>query len=158
MRQTMEAIALLLVLTLWGITSYALVGRHPLPAHIPTHFDGSGQPDAWGTPLMLWLLPIMATVIYLLMTMVALFPSSFHFPLRTTAATRPQIEAVALNMIASLKAEVAFLFFWIQFQTIRFARTGHAALPSWFLPGVLVVVFGTIVWHIAAMRRVGRSN
>jgi uncharacterized membrane protein len=158
MRQTLEAVALILLLTVWGVTSYALLGRDPLPPQIPTHFDLAGKPDAWGMSTMLWVLPIVATVIYLLMTVVALFPSSFNFPMRTSAATRPQLEGIALNMIASLKAEVVLLFTWIQVQTIRFAHTGHAKLPQWILPVALVVVFGTIAWHIAAMRRAGRVN
>ena len=157
MRQTLEAVALLLLLCVWGVTAYALLGQHPLLARIPTHFDVSGRPDGWGTTAMLWLLPIVATVIYLLMTLIALYPSAFNFPLRTTPATRPRLEAIALDMVVCLKAEVVLLFAWIQFQTIRFARTGHASLWRGFLPAVLVVVFGTIAWHVRAMWRVGRS-
>lgn len=102
---------------------------------------------------MLWLVPVMTTAIYLLMTWVARFPAAFNFPIRVQAAARPRLEAIALNMIAWLKLEVVALFAWIQHQTIAFARQGYGTLPSLFLPVVMTVVFGTIALHILAMRR-----
>ncbi len=153
MRKIAEAVALFLVVFIVAATAWAVLGPHPLPDRIPTHFDAAGNPDGWGRPGMLWLVPVMATAIYLLMTWVARFPSAFNFPTRLSAASRPRLEAIALNMIACLKLEVVALFAWIQRQTIAFARQGHGTLPSLFLPLVLIVVFGTIAWHIVAMRR-----
>jgi uncharacterized membrane protein len=153
MRKIAEAVALLLVVFIVAATAWAVLGPHPLPDRIPTHFDAAGNPDGWGRPGMLWLVPVMATAIYLLMTWVARFPSAFNFPIRLPAAARPRLEAIALNMIAWLKLEVVALFGWIQRQTIAFARQGHGTLSPVFLPLVLIVVFGTIVWHIAVMRR-----
>ena len=153
MRKIAEAMALLLVVFIMAATAWAVMGPHPLPDRIPTHFDAAGNPDGWGRPGMLWLVPLMATAIYLLMTWVARFPSAFNFPTRLPASARPRLEAIALSMIAWLNLEVVALFAWIQYQTIAFARQGYGTLPSLFLPLVLIVVFGTIAWHIVAMRR-----
>ena len=158
MRRIAESVAVLLVVVTVATTAWAVFGPHPLPARIPTHFDADGNADGWGTPAMLWLLPIVSAAVYLLMTWVARFPAAFNFPMRTTAAARPRLEAIALNMISWLKLEVTALFAWIQHQTIGLARQGHGALSPVFLPVVLMVVFGTIAWHIAAMRRAGRSS
>lgn len=158
MRKTLEVIALLVLVFPWAITAWAVFGPNPLPARIPTHFNAAGQPDGWGVPAMLWLLPVIATVIYLLMTLVARYPAAFHFPVRTGPAARRQLETIALEMLSWLKTEVVCLFAWIQFQTIRFARSGQGVLSSLFLPAVLVVVFATISWHIRAMREVGRTS
>jgi len=156
MRKTLEIIAFLLLLINWAVTAIALLGPNPVPAKIPTHFNSAGQPDGWGTPAMLWMMPVMATGVYLLMSLVARYPSSFHFPGRVHPSARRGLEAVALRMISWLKAEVVFLFAWIQYQTIGFARGGRGTLSPLFLPVVLVVVFGTMVWHITAMRRLAR--
>ena len=155
MRKALETIAALLLLFTWAITAYAVFGPNPLPARIPTHFNASGQPDGWGVPAMLWLMPVVAIVIYVLMTLVARYPGAFHFPLRTTAMGRRQLEAIALAMLSWLKAEVVCLFAWVQYQTIQLARRGEGALSPFFLPAVLVAVFATILWHISAMRRAG---
>jgi uncharacterized membrane protein len=155
MRKSLGVIALLMLLLLWGVTVYAILGPHSLPERIPTHFNAAGQPDGWGTPAMLWPLPVVATVIYLLMGLVAGHPAAFNFPMRVAPGSRLQLEAIALSMISWLRAEVVCLFAWIQYQTIQLARRGAGELPALFLPVVLVVVFGTITWHIAAMRRAG---
>ncbi|HET6208087.1 MAG TPA: DUF1648 domain-containing protein [Terracidiphilus sp.] len=154
MRKIAEALALLLVVFIVATTAWAVWGPHPLPDRIATHFDAAGNPNGWGRPGMLWLMPVMATAIYLLMTWVARFPSAFNFPIGLPAAARPRLEAIALIMIAWLKLEVVALFAWIQCQTIAFARQGHGTLPALFLPMVLLVVFGTIAWPMVAMRRV----
>jgi len=156
MRKSLEAAALVLLCLTWGRTANALFGSDSLPAQIPIHFDLAGRPDRWGTPQMLWLIPLMAAVIYSLMTLVARYPSAFNFPMRIKPATRPRLEAIALNLISWLKVEVLGLFFWIQFQAIQYARKGRGELSPAFLPLVLMAIFGTIGGHIIAMRRAGR--
>ena len=157
MRKTVEMVALCMVVFVWAVTANAVLGRNPLPAKIPTHFNAAGQPDGWGTPGMLWLVPVVGTVIYLLMTLAARYPAAFHFPMRTTVSARRKLEAIALSMISWLKVEVICLLAGIQYATIRFARNGEGTLSPVLMPLVLVAVFGTITWHIAAMRRVARA-
>jgi uncharacterized protein DUF1648 len=157
MRKSLEAAALVLLCLTWGWTANGIFGSDPLPAQIPVHFDLAGRPDRWGTPQMLWMIPLMTAVIYGLMTLVARYPSAFNFPLRIKPATRPRLEAIALNLLSWLKVEVLGLFFWIQFQAIQYSRKGRGELSPAFLPMVLLAIFGTIGWHIIAMRRVGRA-
>jgi hypothetical protein len=158
MRKALESAALLLLVFSWALTAWVVMGPDALPARIPTHFNATGQADGWGTPGMLWLMPAVAAVVYLLMTLVARYPSAFNFPMRTTPDVRRQLEATALGMLSWLKCEVVFLFAWIQYETIHLARRGQGTLPALFLPVVLAAVFGTIAWHIAAMRRAARAH
>jgi len=158
MRKALEIIALCLVVFVWAVTASAVLGPNRLPARIPTHFNAAGQADGWGTPGMLWLIPIVGSVIYLLMTLVARFPGAFQFPLRTLPAGGRQLEVLALSMIAWLKAEVVCLFAWIQYETINIVRQGQGRLSPLFVPLLLVAVFWTIGWHMAAMRRAARAR
>src|SRR6478735_1832289 len=109
MRKTVEMVALCMVVFGWAVTANAVLGRNPLPAKIPTHFNAAGQPDGWGTPGMLWLVPVVGTVIYLLMTLAARYPAAFHFPMRATVSARRKLEAIAISMISWLKVEVICL-------------------------------------------------
>jgi uncharacterized membrane protein len=69
MRKTLEAISMgALAVLIWS-TYRALTGPIRLPARIPTHFNLAGQPDSWGTPAMLLLLPALGVGLYLLMTL-----------------------------------------------------------------------------------------
>ena len=69
MRKTIEVLALLVLAYLSWITFWALNGADRLPDRVPTHFDISGRPNAWGSPGMLWILPAVGLGLYLLMTL-----------------------------------------------------------------------------------------
>jgi uncharacterized membrane protein len=158
MRRTLEIAAIVLLLALLSATAHAVWGPGRLPDRIPTHFNALGQPDGWGTPGMLWFMPILATILYLLMSLVARYPSAFHFPMRTLPSSRARLEQLALQMIAWLKVEVIGLFAWIQYETLQLARRGEGTISSLFLPAVLVLVFGTIAWHVLAMKRAASAT
>jgi len=53
MRKTMEVLGLILLGYLCWITYWALNGPNRLPDRIPTHFEISGLPNAWGSPRFL---------------------------------------------------------------------------------------------------------
>jgi uncharacterized membrane protein len=151
MRNTLELTAVLALIALIIFTWTSLQGSNPLPARVPTHFGASGQPDAWGRPSSLWMLPIVAVGLYLLITVVSFFPGSFNFPVRQTPANRPRLEKLALRMIAFLKAELVCLFLMLQLWIVQSVRSGHSGLPPWLVPLALVVIFGTIAAHIIAI-------
>lgn len=153
MKALLHILTLAALLAMWIGTIYAIAGPHPLPARISVHFDAAGNPNGWGTPAMLWLLPGLATLVYGLMTLVARFPAAFSFPVRVTPRNRPRLESLALGMIAWLRAETVCLFASIQYVTVQLARRGSGSLPPWFLPLTLGVIFATIIGHVRAMLR-----
>jgi hypothetical protein len=153
MRKTLEFVALLGLAAIAWTTLAALAGPHRFGPRIPTRFNLAGQSIAWGSPWMLLILPIAAFVIYLLMTLVSRYPGAFNYPVRVTPVNHARLEALALQMIAWLKAEVVWLFAVIQFATVRAARTGHGGLSPRFMPITLGIVFATIIGYISAMRR-----
>lgn len=158
MRKALEVIAVIGLVFVLVLTAYALYGPHPLTGRIATHFDAAGKPNGWGTPAMLWFIPGVAVFVYALMTLVVRFPASFNYPFRVTPRTRPVLEALTLQMVTWLKAELLVTFAWIQWGTIRSAREGRLALSTFFLPAVIGIVFGTIFAHFVAMRRAARAG
>jgi hypothetical protein len=155
MRRALEFVSLFALAAIAWVTFAALHGPHGVVGRIPTRFDAAGRPVAWGPPWMLLVLPIMAVVIYLLMTLVARYPGAFNYPVRVTPANHARLQALALEMIAWLKAEVAWLLAAIQIETVRAARAGHAGLSPRFMPIATGVIFATIIGYIGAMRRTG---
>jgi uncharacterized membrane protein len=158
MRNGLEAIGVALLALLGWITWSALYGPNPLPERIPTHFMANGQPNAWGPPAVLWLLPAVAAFVYLLISVVGLFPGSFNFPVRATPASRPRLEALTIRMMAWVKVEMVCLFLYVQWSIIQSVRAGHAALSPIIVPVFLVVVFGTVIAHLVAVFRAARAG
>jgi uncharacterized membrane protein len=157
-RKTLAFIAVAALAASWALTARAIYGTPPLPARIPIHFDAAGNINGWGEPRMLWLLPVIATGVVGLMTLVSSFPQLFNYPVRVTPASRPRLEAITLNLIAWLEAELAGLFFWIQYVIIRSARTGQNSLSPLQLVLVIALIFATVAAHIIAMVRAARQN
>lgn len=153
MRRILDIISLVGLAVLGGVTADALGGPHRLPARIPTHFGLNGHPTSWGSPWLLLFLPIIACALYILMTWVARYPASFNYPVRVTRANITRLQALALGMIAWLKAEVIWLFVCIQSEAIHAARAGHnGGIAAWLMPTALGVVLGTIIGYVLAMR------
>jgi hypothetical protein len=153
LRKILEYVSLAGVLYMAWITADALFGPRRLGSRVPMHFDAAGNADAWGSPWALGVLPLVAIGIYALMTAVSRRPAAFNFPVRVTPRTRPRLEALAVEMIGWLKAEVVCLFAWIQTVTIETVRHGNGRLSPLVVPFVLVAVFVTILGYIVAMRR-----
>jgi uncharacterized membrane protein len=158
MRKILEIVSVAALATLVAVTVLAFYGPARLPAQIPTHFNVSGRPDAWGSPRMLLLFPVLAAAIYLLMTWVARYPSAFNYPVRVTAGNRQRLEALALSMIAWLKTEVVVFFAWMQVSAIGAARHPGQGFSPLLMPVLLVAIFATILGHVAAMFRARRAN
>ena len=158
MRKTLEAFALAgLVLLVW-ITYRATYGPAPLPQTIPTHFGIDGQPNAWGPVGSLWLLPAIGVGIYLVISLVALFPASFNYPVRVTPANRPRLVSLTLLMMSWIKLELASLFLYIQWSIIQSVREGKAALGPFIVPGFIAAVFATVGIFIVAIVRAARTS
>jgi uncharacterized membrane protein len=156
MRKALEAVSLIALAAMAFVTIRAFYGPARLPDRIPTHFNAAGQADGWGPPHMLLVFPIIATVIYLLMTLVSRFPAAFNFPVRATPLNRQQLEELALSMIAWLKAEMVMFFGLIEDGAIRSARQPDQHLSPLLMPVLLVAVFTTCIAHIVAMFKAGR--
>jgi uncharacterized membrane protein len=153
MRKILEAISLAALAILFWITYAALFGPQPLASPIPTHFNLSGQPDAWGNPLTLLMIPGLAIVLDLLMTFVSHFPAAFNYPVRVTPQNRPRLQHLALNMIAFIKAETVTLLTLVQYFSIQTARLQRSSLPPALMIAAIAIIFATILLHIVAMRR-----
>jgi len=134
-------------------TFVALYGPNRLPDKIPTHFGLNGQPNGWGSPTTLWMLPLIVMVVYGIMTVVAQFPSAFNYPVGVTAENRAGLQELSLQMISWIKLEIVCLFTFIQWFIIQSARQGTLNLSPLVVPVCIGTIFVTIGWHIVAMLR-----
>jgi uncharacterized membrane protein len=139
------------------MTYSALCGPLRLPARVPIHFDGAGRPNGWGSPMGMIAIPVIACVLYGLMSIVSRFPDAFHYPVRVTASNRARLQSIALDMIAWLKAELACLFAVLQWTFIHAAQSGDGRLFPMVMPGFIVAIFATIGWHFVAIFTAARA-
>ena len=156
MRKQLEGIALIGLAVEGWLTYGAFAGPEKLGDRIPIHFDSAGNPNGWGQPHTLLILPLVTLGLYLVITIVAQFPGAFNYPVRVTVENGARLEELALGMITWLKTELVWLFAGMQWFSIAAARSGKGVLP-WFFPIGIAVVFLTIGRYVVGMIRTARG-
>lgn len=118
-----------------------------LPGEIPTHFDGSGLPDGYGSKGTLLLFPVIGFVLYFLLTIISFFPHIFNFPVKITPQNAEIQYRLAIRLLRILKTLILVMFSFICYQTIKTAMGSSVGLGNVFLPVFLLITFGVIIMY-----------
>jgi uncharacterized membrane protein len=158
MQKYLDAISLAALAVLLAFTTFALYGPGRLPDHIPTHFDQLGRADAWTTPSSFEVLPVIAVIVYLVLSVVTAFSWLAKNAAQQNPDGVPGLEAIFLKLITWIKAELIGVFAYIQISSIQAVRRQELAsswLGWWILLTALLV---TIVCYVAQMFRAEPSS
>ncbi|MBN8823287.1 MULTISPECIES: DUF1648 domain-containing protein [unclassified Spirosoma] len=141
----------LTILLLTLLTVLSIVGAVWLPSPIAIHYNLQGQPDRWGSPATLLILPVIAVfTTSLLWVSQKIHPDFMNFPgPRTSENVARQLGNIRL-MTASLRLFVVSLFLLIQGQSIWAKFYNHDQLSGWTIPCMISFVFvlvGFFVWR-----------
>lgn len=145
-----EAFALTGWLTLLATT----VALWPaLPRRLPTHFDVAGLADGWGARGLFLALPIVASVLYVALTVVRRFPHTYNFPWPITAENAERQYRLARRLIGALKGIVVWLFAGLVWGTAQVATGGSVGLPPMLVPLTLLAIAAAVALYFLAARR-----
>jgi len=124
-----------------------------LPDTIPTHFNAAGKADDYGSKSTIFMLPVIATILYGGMTRLNLFPHIFNFPMKITAENALAQYTNSTQMMRYVKLVIVFLFTIVVFKTIQTATGKSDGLGFWFLPLVLVLVLTPVIFFLIRFYR-----
>lgn len=135
----------LILLALWGwtITHYS-----SLPETIPTHFNAAGKADGFGSKVSIIALPVIASVLFIGLTVLNRYPHSFNYPTAITQDNAFRQYTLATRMLRYLKLVLVLVFGGIEFMTIQNATGKTAGLGVWFLPLTLVLIFLPLIYFL----------
>jgi uncharacterized membrane protein len=133
----------LLALWVWTGTSYS-----NLPDTIPTHFNAAGEADDYGRKASIFGLPVVASLLYIGLTLLNRVPHIFNFPTPVTQENALIQYTNATRMIRSLKLILVVVFGGISFQTIQQANGETDGLGVWFLPVTLGLIFLPLIYFV----------
>ena len=130
-------------LALAGLAAQAAVVAYywnALPPRVPTHFNAAGNIDGYGPKNALLIVPLVTVLLYCLLSLVGFFPESFSYPVTVTHENRGRLEPIAFALLGWLKAELAWLFVYLTWGSMR-AAVGQAQGLGWeFLPVTLAAL------------------
>jgi len=124
-----------------------------LPDRIPQHYGFWGRPDVWGGRWILVFFCVVATGMYVLMSVAPRYPYQFRPLGWVTERNEARQHRIALSMLAWLKVEVVWMFALIVLTTVRVALGKAEGLGVLFLPGIFVVVGTTVAVHLVLSYR-----
>ena len=143
--KTIEIVGYVLIILVWV---YVLKNYHELPEIIPTHYNGYGNPDLYGSKKNILMLPLIATILYTAITYLNNFPHTFNYSVEITAENALSQYLNATRMFRFLKIIIILIFGLIAFVTINNNCLKNNNLGTWFLPFTLVLIFIAIVYFL----------
>lgn len=134
---------ILLVLWGWTISHYSA-----LPETIPTHFNGAGEADGFGSKVSIFGLPVIATLLFIGLTVLNRYPHIFNYPSPVRQDNALLLYTLATRMLRYLKLVLVIVFGGIEFMTIQHVTGEATGLGVWFLPLTLVLIFIPLIYFV----------
>lgn len=131
------------VLVLLFLAGYLIVYWPAIPDTIPSHYNAAGVADAWSGKGSILFVPVVCVVLYSLITIVSFFPSIWNVPVAVTEENKARVYTLMRNMVCVIKLILVLVFTYITVCTAQ-----SAALSPFFLPVMLLVLFGSMIYYI----------
>jgi len=162
----LELVALCLLILAFYI---ALSNYSNLPDTIPTHFDGRGIPDGWGSRSMIFLWPGIGAAMYVLFTSLNVLFATAKDPRRfinlpqarkatLTDAQTQELRTLLNRCLFSLKVLILGATVYGVHITVEIAwqRTASLGMPFYLFIAAILVVVGFMIWK--SLRIIGASD
>jgi uncharacterized membrane protein len=148
--KAVEIIGWIALLTIWVlvISSYS-----NLPDTIPTHYNGVGKADGFGSKTIILIFPLIATIFFVGMTILNKFPYIFNYPTKITVENALRQYTSATRLLRYMKLILVTLFGIIAFKTIQGANGKSFGLGVWFLPLTMGLIFIPLTYFITKLFR-----
>jgi len=105
----LEILAIVGLLCFFGFTLYSITR---VPDSVPTHFNARGNPDDYGSKTFLWMLPVIAFVVYSILSLVVRIPEKSNYPVTITPANARRQYTLRIRLLRYLKVAIVLMFFF----------------------------------------------
>ena len=143
--KSIDLLGWLILLALWALT---ITHYSNLPDTIPTHYNAAGEADGFGSKVSIIGLPVIATLLFIGLTVLNRYPHIFNYPTAITQDNALRLYTLATRMLRYLKLVLVLVFGGIEFMIIQHATEKGAGLGVWFLPLTLVLVFLPLIYFV----------
>ncbi len=140
-----EFISYILLTLLWILT---LITYYDLPDTIPIHYNASGVPDNFGSKSTIFMLTLIGTILFWLLTTLNKFPHIFYRKTVIPVENAEKQYSSATSIILLLKLAIVIIFILIVMFTYLTATGKTKGLGVWFLPFVFCLTLTPTVYYI----------
>lgn len=147
-----EFIAITLLILMWG---HCLINYVELPDTIATHFNAAGEPDSYGSKHTVWLIPGVATVMYIGLFILNKYPHMHNYMVNITEENAFKNYRFSTRVLRIVNFLCILLLTYISYMIIESAFGKQYNLGTWFIP---VVIGSSIVLPIVLLIYMRKLN
>ncbi|MGZ5285737.1 MAG: DUF1648 domain-containing protein [Flavisolibacter sp.] len=111
-----------------------------MPDQVPGHFNFAGKADNYINKEYIFILPILATIIYISMTILNRHPHLYNYPVKLTAQNARRLYTSAVRLIRVIKLTVVIIFSGIVYMTYNTSVAQGGGPGAWFFPLALGLI------------------
>ena len=131
-------IQVLLFLFLWIFT---IIHFSELPEKIPQHYGFDGKPNVFGNKNMIWTLPFIGSLLFLLLNQVSKNTDSELLNISPKIKAKPELARTFVNTLLFF---ILLLFSRILWEEIKIIKGVQESL-SFYVPTIIIVMLVSIV-------------
>ena len=133
-----EIAGLVAVLAIWILL---VVTYSRIPDTIPLHYNELGQIDRFGGKSSIFILPVLATALFVGMNILCRLPHLFNYPVKITENNAFFQYRNMARMVRCLTLAVILIFGYIFLHTVLNTGENADGLGIWFLPVTVAMIF-----------------
>lgn len=137
-----------------GITIYWLIQLSSLPDEVPMHYNAKGEIDRYGSKWETIILPVMTVFLWGMCTLGEKHPSVMNIPKKLTEDNKQEIYTISTHLLSVVKNVSLLIFSFVIFEICWTAKGNTQLLTSWFLPVLLLVILGPIIYYSIRLYKV----
>lgn len=137
----LEAVFVIVAIIVWGLIIWMV---HQAPDIVPTHFDASGNPNAYGSPVGITIPCIIMTIAGVGLMMLAYFPRFINMPVKIT-----NIHQVELTIRSTRIAAITLLLLALAAVYTMLGMPTPSPIPILATIGLLfleIIVFSILIY------------
>lgn len=142
-----EAVGWLLLMTIWFITIFFY---NDLPEEIPVHFNLSGEANSFANRSLIFFLPVIATLLFLLLTFINKHPDKFKYPVNLTKENVIKQYEMATKMVRYIKLLIMIIFLMIIIEVIQVSHDPADGFGNWFLLFLILIIIFPLIYILIA--------
>lgn len=144
----LEAVGWFALFAMWiGL----IISYDQLPETIPTHYNAQGVVDGYGNKSDIWMLPIVASALFVGMTLLNRIPHIFNYLTTITEENALRQYTIATKMMRFVKLVLVLVIGCLVYKTISIAGGVESGLGRYFTPLMLGAIFIPLVYYLFAL-------
>ena len=123
----------IIAIIVWGLIIWLV---HRAPDIVPTHFDASGKPNAYGSPAGATIPCVILTIAAIVMMVLAYFPRQINMPFKITNIRQVELAIRQLRIVG-----ITFLFLPLAVAYMMLGMKTPSATPLLLVVGLIPLEF-----------------